>query len=1086
MNWRLLKLSFLTRRLSVRSLVLGLLVAVGVSALATTPASAQVGSWVTDKIGVSLAQIFGWVLLLLIYVVGYLTIVLTKIFSWAVTYSDFIYNGTVAIGWEIVRDFCNMFFVVAILAIAWATILQLESYGYRRLLLKLMLMAVLINFSKLICGAIIDLGQIMILTFAQATVGGIEVSNLFIKLGVGDLTSFTGVIDNSTTAGQAFSLVGTLLFGFVLLVIIFGLILAYTVIFSFRIVALWILIILSPLAFLLAAFPVGSGYSRQWWQSFTKYVFSGVVIMFFFWLALVTSEQAFTILSPELASEQQNSLLGVTSSRMGSPINLSRFIITASFLIAGLMAAQRAGVAGSDFAGNVLQRLRRAPGQLGRMAYRSSRDTYTWGARKIAAGKFSIGVPFTKWQWKPKAGGPDLNVMNWVRGFKESRFEKRIQEESTGRQYAGEALHRGGWRGTFRGLGAGRDFFDAYARGFLNVEGFKRMVGAVRGGEAETKKIMEQVKIETGRQKDLESESALLLKRAGKDDFIEEGADAWVTDEAKLSAQVVQVQAARASTTPGTVSKLEKQYRKEYLRSAGVDDDKERDRLADLNPGEAEYTLWFDDRWDKFIGDRDREVATKQLRAEAQAISRGPKTDAKWQEMNALGRRAAGEDVRKKEEEFNRISAGHLTAVEVATRQTAADKIVEELKRVDRDLTSAVLSGKDTTNLDAEKSRLLGDLKKIAVETTTGKWDAKSEVADFAERVKRLKQFKSYDKVNETFTDSIFAKAERALENAKLIAQAPDTSDDQKQVWRDRVRAIQEEIKESKKREGAAKERAAKAEAPKAFYADEGYQGLIREQMSKIHGQNSDELNAAFRSALRDKDKIKAAAIAMKMARDGNDNELWNEFGFNSTAEGKHAFFDAVMMGHKGVKDGDGKDYTGPSFDMSHEEALGVENAIDYINEDVNHWETARTIKMENGMFRRMSEEEHTLSALAEIMKKNPREVARSFNRLAYGGEHVDNRVTGERSFRPTKLGEAILMALGPEILKNVDRGEYNKNAVINIAGWSLERGGAEELRRRKVDDRFLRRIESIYNMEKTRGTTGASATIRQLFHGSY
>jgi hypothetical protein len=49
-------------------------------------------------------------------------------------------------GWVITRDIANMFFIVILLVIAFATILQIEQYNYKKWLPKLILMAILINF----------------------------------------------------------------------------------------------------------------------------------------------------------------------------------------------------------------------------------------------------------------------------------------------------------------------------------------------------------------------------------------------------------------------------------------------------------------------------------------------------------------------------------------------------------------------------------------------------------------------------------------------------------------------------------------------------------------------------------------------------------------------------------------------------------------------------------------------------------------------------------------------------------------------------------------------------------------------------
>ena len=1044
-------------------------------------------SWYSSLL-VGVAGAFGFLLQLLIYVVGYLTVVLTKIFIWAVTYSDFIYNGTVTIGWEIVRDFSNVFFVVAILTIAWATILQIEAYGYRRLLPKLVLMAVLINFSKLITGVIIDLGQIVILTFAQASVGGLNVQGLFAKLGVGDLTKFRGgPILESDLGGQAFSLLGTLLFGFILLLIIFGVILAYTVIFTFRIVALWILIILSPLAFLLAAFPAGQSYSRQWWSSLSKYVTTGVVIMFFFWLALVTSERAFSIISPELAQQQGTTSLGVAGSKMGEPINLSRFIITVSFLIAGLVAAQKAGVAGSSFAGDLLNRGRRAITSTGRWLASRPTSLGGWAARKIKAGQ----VPFTKVTTDEHGKvtmtglgglvrGLDLNPMNLIRGFKDSRAAQREREEAVGRLYSGEALHRGRLGGISKGIGAGRDFFDAYARGTFYGPGLLRMGKAIIGGEKATEKIFGERDAVEAKIKEHTEEAARKRESAGKRDFIKEGVDAYVVD--KLQDTIDAIALDRNANPSGSKSK---NYRDEYLKTLGIEDKDERKRLSDLDPADLVFQTYFDgEGFKKFAKEKDEQLARARLKAEAEAWAADETKTAERTNLDRLGRKQVEDDIEKREREVARMQAGGLSDADAETNQKKLDQLRKELEQIDKDIVAAGAAGAPRAELDRRRAALDEEIGKIALTGAAGTHELRTQATEFSASDQRRNRVRySEFGADKTEADSLRALRIRGLnEQQRLLAATKLTGDDRQELLR-QAEAQEEQVKRLKQQSFGLKQRAEYWEAPKAFYADEGYQGLIREKMGKIHALNSDELVSAFKSSLRDQDSITGGAIAMKLARDSNDNELWDAFGFATNAQGKHDFFDAVMIGKKNVKMGDGQVYHGPSFKMSEQQAFGVENAIDYINEDVNHWETARTMKMEGGLFKRMKEEEHALAALAEIMKKNPREVARSFNRLAYGGE-LTNRDTGEREFTPSMLGKAIVMGLGPEILKNILRGEFNKNAALHMGTWMEKAGGTAELRRNQVDEQFIRQLAALYRKESASGTTKAADIIRKLFQG--
>src|SRR3989338_8254606 len=55
--------------------------------------------------------------------------------------------GAIKEGWAFSRDVVNLFFIFILLFIAIATILQIESYGAKKLLVWLVLVALLVNFS---------------------------------------------------------------------------------------------------------------------------------------------------------------------------------------------------------------------------------------------------------------------------------------------------------------------------------------------------------------------------------------------------------------------------------------------------------------------------------------------------------------------------------------------------------------------------------------------------------------------------------------------------------------------------------------------------------------------------------------------------------------------------------------------------------------------------------------------------------------------------------------------------------------------------------------------------------------------------
>ncbi len=113
---------------------------------------ADVGSQVNTK-GENL-----FVTLVLGVVIGVLSIIvyfLKYLVSWSgalvdLTLNPNLYNFTsntmIVQGWTVVRDVCNLFFLLVLLFIALCTILKIEKYHAKKTLLMLIIMGLLINF----------------------------------------------------------------------------------------------------------------------------------------------------------------------------------------------------------------------------------------------------------------------------------------------------------------------------------------------------------------------------------------------------------------------------------------------------------------------------------------------------------------------------------------------------------------------------------------------------------------------------------------------------------------------------------------------------------------------------------------------------------------------------------------------------------------------------------------------------------------------------------------------------------------------------------------------------------------------------
>ena len=98
--------------------------------------------------GKNVARVLGWIIWPFIFIMGQLATLLLGVLIKIAQYNDFINSSAVSYGWVVVRDLCNMFFVLILLIIAFASILRVDSYNLKTWLPKLVIMAVLINFSK--------------------------------------------------------------------------------------------------------------------------------------------------------------------------------------------------------------------------------------------------------------------------------------------------------------------------------------------------------------------------------------------------------------------------------------------------------------------------------------------------------------------------------------------------------------------------------------------------------------------------------------------------------------------------------------------------------------------------------------------------------------------------------------------------------------------------------------------------------------------------------------------------------------------------------------------------------------------------
>ena len=303
--------------------------------------------------------------MIMVIISGTLSSMAAGLLSW-VTSPDFFkisYTGfdnpAIAAGWPMVRDLANMFVVLGFVIIGIATTLRIESYQAKKTLAPLIIAALLINFSLLICGIFIDGSNITTKYFLQS--GGFMQKELTTAIG-DQVASFwqnykSGEI--TTVLGTATGLVFYNTMAFVIFMLFFFLFLA-------RYMALWTLVILSPLAFVSYVFPRTKKFADMWVSQFIQWCIIGIPAGFFLWVA------------DKITVELVKNPAGPAN---GSP-SLGAYLIPGVFLIVGFLASLQVSAMGSGVAINAFK----GTGKFAGNAINKSRlGEATRGAKNLAA-----------------------------------------------------------------------------------------------------------------------------------------------------------------------------------------------------------------------------------------------------------------------------------------------------------------------------------------------------------------------------------------------------------------------------------------------------------------------------------------------------------------------------------------------------------------------------------------------------------------------------------------------------------------------------------------------------------------------------
>jgi len=312
-----------------------------------------VGCWISWAFSWGISNIIywiGWVGAIFLQLAGYF-------FSLMITFNALVIeSGVVKVGFDLSLQTVNLFFVLVLIFIAIATMLRVESYGAKKLLGALIMGALLVNFSLVIAGVLLDFSHVLTKFFLSGgneetlQLGGIFNPQQFISQETQD--EINGYWNNNSGADY-YSFIFTKIVPRLIFVSIFTwmlaiIMMAVAVTLIVRFIYLIGLLALMPFIWIFSVIPELNHLSKQWWDKFFKQVFYLPAVSFFIYLAFDLSKKINKVSNSVLA---QKIAMAKTGFGFGEGTLLGDLIepvvlmfVVGGLLIFGLIISQQFGV----------------------------------------------------------------------------------------------------------------------------------------------------------------------------------------------------------------------------------------------------------------------------------------------------------------------------------------------------------------------------------------------------------------------------------------------------------------------------------------------------------------------------------------------------------------------------------------------------------------------------------------------------------------------------------------------------------------------------------------------------------------------
>ena len=275
--------------------------------------------------------------------------------------------------WKVVRDIANIGFIFVLLYAAIETIVG-KGKDNQKLIVNIVTVAVLINFSLFYTKFVIDASNVVAMTFYDAIAPGVLVNDAALGGAVKDVVSVVNPFGTNTpnSPGIANSLMEPLrlqtimqlsegsyyfdgtkivvvgIMGTIVTLIAAFVFFAAALMFIIRFVVLIFVLVLSPIAFVSFVLPKTDEYRKQWLDALLGQSFFAPVYFLLTWIVILVSRGLFS----ENTAPLSNTFLGFVGpdgvARPGDVTVLLNFLIIITLLITSLVQAKKWASAGGS------------------------------------------------------------------------------------------------------------------------------------------------------------------------------------------------------------------------------------------------------------------------------------------------------------------------------------------------------------------------------------------------------------------------------------------------------------------------------------------------------------------------------------------------------------------------------------------------------------------------------------------------------------------------------------------------------------------------------------------------------------------